>query len=57
MEKIKELAKSISFWYTVALAVAYLLDSTDVVPSAYANAVEIFTALGISIKRIDGFRS
>lgn len=57
MEKIKELVKSISFWYTVALAVAYLLDSTDVVPSAYANAVEIFTALGISIKRIDGFRS
>jgi len=57
MEKIKELAKSISFWYSVALALAYLLDSTGVIPSAYAHTVEIFTALGIGIKRIDGFRN
>ena len=57
MEKIKELAKSTSFWYSVALALAYLLDSTGIIPSAYAHTIEIFTALGIGIKRIDGFRS
>jgi hypothetical protein len=56
MTKLKELVKSISFWYAVILSVAFLLDQLGVIPGAYAKALEIFAAIGITTKRIDGFR-
>ena len=56
MSKIKEMVNSVSFWYAVILSVAFLLDQANIVPGAYMKAVELFTAVGIVVKRIDGFR-
>jgi hypothetical protein len=56
MEKIKEMISSVSFWYAVILSVAFLLDQLGTVPGAYAKAIELFAAIGITRKGIDGFR-
>ena len=56
MSKIKEMVNSVSFWYAVILSVAFLLDQANIVPGAYMKAVELFAAVGIVVKRIDGFR-
>ena len=53
--KLLELTKSISFWYCVILTIAFFLDSINVLPGAYAKTLELFTALGIVIKRVDKF--
>ena len=55
-KKLLDLSKSISFWYAVILSVAFLLDQTNVIPGAYAKAIELFASVGIVTKRIDGFR-
>ena len=54
--KLFEMISSVSFWYAVILSVAFLLDQANIVPGAYMKAVELFAAVGIVVKRIDGFR-
>ena len=55
-KKIKSMFGSVRFWYAIIIAVAYFLESMNIVPDAYANAIELFSALGISVRQIDKFR-
>ena len=51
--KLKDVLTSVRFWYAVAIAVAYVLEQTNVLPGAYAKTIEIFSALGIAVRTVD----
>jgi len=53
MEKIKVMLGSVRFWYAVLMSIALLLDQLDIVPGAYAKAIELFTSLGIGIRTVE----
>lgn len=52
-EKLKEMLGSVRFWYAVALSVAYFLEQYGLVPNAVANAIQIFSILGIGVRTVD----
>jgi len=56
LKKIKKMFGSLRFWTTVLIGVAYCLDSLEILPGAYAKAIELFGSLGVTIRTIDKFR-
>jgi len=52
-EKLKAMFGSVRFYYAVILSVAVLLELLDVLPGAYAKAVEVFSVLGITVRTAD----
>jgi len=57
MDKIKAMLRSVRFWYSVALAVAYFLEQMGWCPDAVSTTIKIFAALGITIRTVDKFRN
>ena len=53
-EKILPMLGSVRFWFCVAFAVAFYLGKQDILMDSVTSAVEIFTALGIGIRTLDG---
>ena len=55
-EQLMGLLGSVRFWASVVVSVAFLLDSLEVIPGAYAKSLELFGVLGISIRVVGDFK-
>lgn len=57
MNKVKEMLGSVRFWFCIIFAVAFYLGKSDLLMAEIANAIEIFTGLGVAIRTFDKYAS